>query len=419
MYSVRLRSAAAFACTALALSVVPASARAFALKHTDSGQLVKWAEASVPYVVDASVGEAVPWGANAVSGALAAWSGIEGAPVLSSAPGPGRVAIDGRNSIVYVPGGFAPAGGALAITLVSFDESTGDIVDTDVVINGQHSFAVLAPGARPGPDGVPVPTDTPGEEGAQSDGASFDLQHVLAHETGHSLGLADVRDQPSALMYAFSMPGDASNRAPRPDDVDGLAEIYGGSAPHAGCGSAAVGGARSRAGDWLAFLALLLGATTIARLRARPVVVRASQLVMRKRGPGRALRWPMCVGLAALAGHSRAARSEPGAVPPVADFVGDVTAVSTRDAGGVLETIVDVAPTACRGGSCADAVPVRAWGGTLGGITQQVGDLPAPRLGDRVAAAFSRAGRESTGVREARLVAFVDRSGGSARAEEP
>lgn len=392
MYGERRRSTVGFVCALMAAMLVPASALAFELKHTAQGQPVMWMATTVRYVVDPSIAGEVPGGDGAFSAAAGAWSGADGAPALSTIAGPegGKIAVDGQNTVLFAPAGFAPAGTALAVTVLTYEESSGAILDADIVINGAYRFAVLGADARAGADVAPVSTDGSSSE-ADGEGDSrprFDLQHVVAHEVGHSLGLADVRDQHGPLMYAFTLPDDASIRLPTTDDLDGIEQAYGGSAQHAGCGSASVAGGRSRPLDsWAALVLALGGAWTISRRRARAL----------------ASVWPGCAMLALLAGHSQPARSAPGAVSPAADAMGAVVAVSTHDVGGVLQTSLDVAPTSCRAGSCPTLARVQAWGGTLGGITQEVGDRPVPRLGDRVGVAFTGEGD----VRDAVLVPLL------------
>ncbi len=378
MYGGRGGSTAGFVCALLAVGLAPASAMAFEVKHTAHGLPVKWTATSVAYVVDASVSAAVPGGGDAVQAAASAWSGAAGAPALSTTVGPGggAVGIDGQNTVLFAPDGFAPAGNALAVTVLSYEESTGAIVDADIVINGKHRFAVLSADARAGANVTPVSTEgsSDDQDGTGDGRPRFDLQHVAAHEVGHSLGMGDVREQQGPLMYAYTLPGDASVRAPETDDVDGLEQVYGGSAQRAGCGSASVAGGRSRPLDsWAALVLALAGAWTISRRRARVLLPV----------------WPACAIVAVLAGGSEPAHSAPAAVPLAADALGDVVAVSTYESGGVFQTSLDVAPSSCRTGSCPAVAHVQAWGGTLGGITQQVGDRPVPRVGDRVAVAFA------------------------------
>ena len=206
-----------------------AAAQAFALKHTSHGAPLRWTRSHVSYVIDPSVEGNVPGGAQAVSSSVNGWSGSAGGPMLSASVGPGgaQPGLDGQNSVVFAPKGFAAAGGALAVTVTSYDDATGEIVDADIVINGEYPFAVLSPSASPCAGVAPVSTDGSGGDDGASGATPFDLVHVVSHEVGHSLGLADERDDNAALMYAFTTPGDPSLRSPTNDDVDGVDAIYG------------------------------------------------------------------------------------------------------------------------------------------------------------------------------------------------
>jgi hypothetical protein len=230
----------------------------------------------VQFEIDPSIEAAIPGGAEAVAAAVAAWSGTDGAPSLSTViSSDGRLpAIDGHNTITYSPIGLLGHGNALAIALVSFDENTGDIVDVDIVVNGQHPLAVLAAGTAAASGTAPISTEGAGQDSDQV--APFDFQHVMAHEVGHALGMADDSVDKSDLMYAYSLPGDATVRAPTADDLAGLNTLYDGPSTGAakGCGGASVADARARAADGWATFALLgaFAALAAARRRAAAVV---------------------------------------------------------------------------------------------------------------------------------------------------
>lgn len=201
-------SKAWFSLVVLAVLLSSRSAGAFQLKQAAHGQTVHWGGPTMTFVVDPSVEAAVPGGAAAVASALAAWSGVSGAPtlVVTAGPGGGKAAVDGVNTVLLAPEGFAPAGAALAVTLVTFDDETGEILDADIVVNGAYAFAVLAAGAR-SEGATPMPVE--GATSIVATAGTFDLFHVLAHETGHALGLGDTGDD-NAVMYAYTTPGDAA-----------------------------------------------------------------------------------------------------------------------------------------------------------------------------------------------------------------
>jgi hypothetical protein len=381
------RRLATFLCAASAVGVCSwsESAGAFELKHTSNGAPLRWSRDQVSYVIDPTVEQNVPGGSQAVSSAVNGWSGSAGGPMLSSSVGPGgaQAGLDGQNSIIFAPNGFAAAGGALAVTVTSYDNTTGEIVDADIVINGVHSFAVLSPSAQPGAGVAPVSTDgSSGDDGALG-GTPFDLVHVVSHEVGHSLGLADERADNSALMYAYSTPGDPSPRAPSSDDVDGVDAIYGATASasltagqRAGCGQASIAGSRSRPADAWAALGLVGVAGVWLASRRRMKAVRVAL--------------PAGVALVALVAGAGNAHSAPSAVH-LGDASVRVVSASTSNVEGLFVTTLELESTACRTTTCPPHARAQAWGGTVGGITQQIGGgVAVPAVGDVVDVSFSR-----------------------------
>lgn len=93
---------------------------------------------------------------------------------------------------------------ALAVSIVSFDFRTGEIVDVDVELNSDRS--------------VFTTTELESE-------VVIDLQSVVTHEAGHFLGL-DHTDVREATMDAGYLPGTLGQRSLHPDDEAGLCAIY-------------------------------------------------------------------------------------------------------------------------------------------------------------------------------------------------
>ena len=223
-------------------SVLPGrAAEAYALQETGSGLPVRWDADTVALELDPSVIAAFPDALDMAVEATGAWPRVESGPsfaisLAATASSPG---VDGRNVIYFAKDGFPQAGDALAITLVSYDSHTGAIVDADIVINGLYDFAVLPSGARAAAGAIAITNEPPAGTdvgpanpfglavGATNDGtAVFDLLHVLAHESGHVLGLRDSEDDASDVMYPYTFPGDASRRAPSSDDLAGIESLY-------------------------------------------------------------------------------------------------------------------------------------------------------------------------------------------------
>jgi hypothetical protein len=365
-----------------------ATASAFELKKTSNGQDIHWTASSVSYHLDDSVDDAADGAAEAITAAAASWSTLDGAPSLSVVRGGGGKApgYDGLSTIFFAPEGSSIAGGALAVTVLTFD-AHGNALDADLIINGRYDFAVLAANATAPSGTKPISNESPLLSPLDGEGNStpFDLHHVIAHEFGHSLGLADETVDSTALMYLYTSPGKASPRAPTADDTSGVASLYdtGAPAPGAssggGCGGASVSPrGPTNAASRLAF-ALALG-------------IVAWGLARRRRGVGSKLLASASVLATTLAllPSERAAHPSPVS-PPASHATGRarVTHVEvSADARGLFTTRATLQTTTCRAASCPPATSIVRYGGTIGEIHQEVIGMAAPREGDELDVEF-------------------------------
>ncbi|MCA8921705.1 MAG: IPT/TIG domain-containing protein [Planctomycetes bacterium] len=108
---------------------------------------------------------------------------------------------------------FPQGSGVIALTPILASTSDGQILDADIVFNGQLSFSTnLTPG-------------------------TFDVQAVATHEAGHFLGL-DHAGGPLCCMFTSILSGDPSARGLSDDDAAGASTIY----PAAGAGLGQISG---------------------------------------------------------------------------------------------------------------------------------------------------------------------------------
>jgi hypothetical protein len=139
-------------------------------------------------------------------------------PMTSTAPSSG----DQKNTLMWVRQNwrglsFRPPTNALAVTLLSFDSSSGVITDADIYFNAEtFRWAVV---------------DAPSEINY------VDVQNIATHEIGHFLGLDHSSEDifegedllSDATMYFASTSGETLRRDLNEDDILGITALYGAS----------------------------------------------------------------------------------------------------------------------------------------------------------------------------------------------
>ena len=155
---------------------------------------------------------------DAVVAALETWGSADSRlphvwPVVGSVDELGyRANQSNRNTIRYAAGGEPLAHGALAITMVTYDDDTGTIVDADIVINGIYQFDDNSKYC--------------GQRGDSDAHSAYDLGDVVAHEMGHLFGLPDETADSTAIMYTYFDPGQSRRKCTSDADKQALANLY-------------------------------------------------------------------------------------------------------------------------------------------------------------------------------------------------
>ena len=392
-----VRTSVAVSGAALVLAAFGApDAHAFVVKKTSKGELVHWDQRTVDYTFDPSVDHNVQDAVTATSLAMSSWSGTVGAPELQGhaastvVDAPTKPGFDQKNGVFFMPDGYTPAGRALAITVLTYDNASGRILDADIIVNGAYKFAVLQTRADVAKQGPVVtgahPSNTDGithvDEPSTSTDTVYDLHHVVAHELGHSLGMNDEMERKGSLMYRYSSPNDTSLRAPASDDIEGLAELYSTKLQASGgCGSATVAPKKpSFAASHFAMVAtlgfllfLILRGRSDRRARLAFVVAAAVAVYV------------MLPSITKDGGNvAKASELAPGQARA------KVLTTSTSMEEGLIKTTYKLATTVCRTTTCPKLGTGVAWGGTAGNITQEVGGQYAPVSGDDVDVSFTK-----------------------------
>lgn len=333
---------------------------------TEPKPAVHWKHDAIRLAVDTSV-DALGAGAyDAVVAAVSAWQvSTRGLPTLvvtqteHSRVGYTR---SGHNTNVvrFAAEGSRLAGKALAVTIVTSDARTGEILDADIVVNGRYRFELVE----------------------DDQGGDYDFQNVLTHELGHLLGLPEEHVDERATMFATSRPGETHKRDLNATDERAIATLYpilpeeqaGAPGAGAGCGEASITG-RSPSQPW-ASAALVAG---LLLLRWRRGACHANARA----------RWGTLAVLGCLTcGAATASNTRPAAEPPSTGALTVVDVVSSWD-DGVLWSDVTLRRNDCAEGLAAttECAPIvrRVPGGQRDGVRQQVGLLKPLELGDQLA----------------------------------
>lgn len=125
------------------------------------------------------------------------------------------VGVDGTNLVTFAntPGNLTAVGSAVAVAVFTYNTTTGEITESDIVFNPAQMFS------------------TTGTSTAQ------DIESVAAHEVGHACG-QEHSPICHATMFPFNGPGNTLNRTLASDDRAGLRSLY----PPAGSNDGSVSG---------------------------------------------------------------------------------------------------------------------------------------------------------------------------------
>lgn len=221
---------ACFAAVLGCLTGAVSTAHAYTINTTELGKQIRWSVDSVSLQMDSEYESWLEPGDSfaAIEMGFEAWRGLPRVPDLVIRPGhPATVGHhDGHpTNGIYLLRDWPYEKEKLAVTIVTYEMDTGRLLDADIVVNGQARFSLL-----------PEPMT-----GTSND---YDIAAVLAHETGHVLGLGESQADPAATMWPYARPGETSKRTLFDDDEAGVITSYATTPPEASsaCGSLTIAG---------------------------------------------------------------------------------------------------------------------------------------------------------------------------------
>jgi hypothetical protein len=206
-------------------------------KLTATGASERWWQGDVNIVVDESLTKVWPDAQLGVSQAIDGWvkSGakLPRPTVDMRKSAPLLLEPDGENRIYYGPITINGHENDLGITLQYTNPETGEILESDVVINSKHPFVVVAT-EEDGND------DSQGEQGSTGKShnvrvkdcsAKFDVTSVVTHEIGHFWGLGEDLVDGNATMFYSTSACSVIKRVLKTDDVSAITALYSAPAP--------------------------------------------------------------------------------------------------------------------------------------------------------------------------------------------
>jgi hypothetical protein len=199
------------ATTLLITLTISSFAQAFEIKRTSVGTSVHWNNPVVEYVVDPTASNMNADDVlNAVSNAFYAWDDVASSALSLQFAGIQEGAREGYDSngpntnVVRIEEElFQFDSSVLAITLMTYSVTSGNLLDADIVANGVD-FAFS--------NDISAHT--------------FDLENALAHEVGHFVGLSHELSHEEATMFPTAVPQESSKRSLSTDDMMGISYIY-------------------------------------------------------------------------------------------------------------------------------------------------------------------------------------------------
>lgn len=219
-------------------------------KVSKTGRELMWQKNQVTVHLDGSLAQLGSQANEAIIQAFGQWVGSDSklpAVTFDAAKTSTRAARDGKNTVSYEPITAPGHEHDVAITITYANDTSGEIVEADVILNARYPMGVLTPKPRgaattnphdhddPHDHGNPHEHDSPREHGSAQAGGDdevgdcrnrYDLQNVTTHEAGHFFGLGEDTTERGSAMYLTIDECETHKRALSSTDIGAVAALY-------------------------------------------------------------------------------------------------------------------------------------------------------------------------------------------------
>lgn len=176
---------------------------------TETGKRVHWESLIIPIEIgDDPADLAHDAAVETIQAAMLTWQSLPCHPLNLLYVGEPKgkfYAVDGHNRILWMNGLWPGSPAELALTVVTHDEATGQIVDADILMNDAGFLFGTA---------------------GFDDPLTYDLAGTITHELGHLLGLDHSQKADATMTSEIDILTVGSLSSLHPDDIVGLCSLY-------------------------------------------------------------------------------------------------------------------------------------------------------------------------------------------------
>ncbi len=213
---------------------------AYRLQYTSNGKIIRWHRPDLRYKINAKV-LTIPRKTikKIIQNSFKVWeNALKGKLTFqfqgfTDSRSVGKRNNSEENLLIWQKKNWPLDPNASAFTLVTFRSDTGEILDADIIFNGENFEWINYTECSTDKDSVQF-----AQRGCSTTSRNqrwqpkklkgkipVDIMTIAVHEIGHFLGLTHS-DNPQSVMYRTQIAGDLSKRKLSQDDIEGINALY-------------------------------------------------------------------------------------------------------------------------------------------------------------------------------------------------